>query len=262
MPKKKTAKKRGRPPGKKSKKATRKKGTSTPRGGRPYGVPTKEFSGRKTRVPVDRKGRKRAGWQPNSNQADTIEVSHRRALLAEGRAKGLTFRECQVYLAERGCVSKTGRPWTLDTLSRDAAAIERAWMDRALQERDKHKGRILAQLHLVLKQAFASGELENVLKSLKQEVHLLGVAAPQKVAHTDPSGEHESKPDRLVMSDMAQLSPEVLERLAQLGELLEGLSLTADSDDDHGAGAEGGELIEVDQFTFLEQERDDASEEE
>lgn len=103
-------------------------------------------------------------------------IAGRRVRVAELLIRGHTRYEIQEIMAKEDYTNpSTGDPWTLYTINRDAQVIQKQWEKEALLRYDIHVSRILGQIRAVRKKAWESEDLNTVLRTLDQEVKLLGL---------------------------------------------------------------------------------------
>ena len=108
-------------------------------------------------------------------------VAHRRELVARYRIRGLTMREIVERLAEEYPNPQTGEPFVLSTVKDDCHALDREWRERTAASMDEHKARVYQELQAVKRAGWNAEDLGVVLRALKQEAVLLGLAAPRQV---------------------------------------------------------------------------------
>jgi len=96
----------------------------------------------------------------------TVNEHTRQLRVAQLHLRGLTPGEVALALAQAGV------PATIDIVCRDIELLEQVWaMD--VRGSARHKGRVLAEIREMRRAAWAAGDFEAVLKSLKQEADLL-----------------------------------------------------------------------------------------
>lgn len=116
----------------------------------------------------------------NIPRADTIAIRHE--MVAQLRLRGLTLREIQRVLSERGIVNnKTGKPISLTTIKFDVDMLRERWRSEALKDTSEHMARQLAEIEQVRRKAWADGDMPIVLRALELEMKLLGTAAPERI---------------------------------------------------------------------------------
>jgi hypothetical protein len=107
-------------------------------------------------------------------------------------AMGRTIREIVQDLPPMGEIdAATGLPWSHGTVVNDYKAIRQEWRDAHKAELDEHRAEQLATLREHRRQSWGAREFAEVRQSVLAEMKLLGTAAPEKTALTDPTGEHE-----------------------------------------------------------------------
>lgn len=116
-------------------------------------------------------------------------IEARRRQVAALALRGYSQREIQTALPGAGSVNPaTGLPWSLGIINADMKALERDWKEAALADVDEHKARQLAEIREVRRKAWATGDLNNVLKAMQQERDLLGTDAPVRRELSGPNG--------------------------------------------------------------------------
>jgi hypothetical protein len=95
---------------------------------------------------------------------DTVDL--RRLRVASLHLRGLTPGEIQAALQTSALASD------LETICADLTFLERVWTTEA-QAAPRHKARVLAELREARRAAWAAGDLQKVLESLKDEADLL-----------------------------------------------------------------------------------------
>jgi hypothetical protein len=116
-------------------------------------------------------------------------IDYRRQQVAQLRLRGCTQREIVEELASSTVRNhETGEPWSLSTINRDLEVLESEWREQASQAIQAHRARLLAELREVRRIAWSKGNLDVVLRGIKQETDLLGVAVPPTfhLHHTTP----------------------------------------------------------------------------
>ena len=102
--------------------------------------------------------------------------SGRRAKVAECLVKGMTRYEITEELAAAGHINpRTERPWGVSTVRSDVKKIREKWEAEVRLHYDIHVSRILGQIRAVRKAAWNEIRLGVILKTLEQEVKLLGL---------------------------------------------------------------------------------------
>lgn len=117
--------------------------------------------------------------------ADRAIAEERRTHVARYRLQRLSVREIAERLAVDGLRNPTtSQPWDHATVHRDCRALALEWRRDALADTARRTGEVLAELREVRRQAWAAGDLNVVLRALKQEAELLGLDAPTRVDFT------------------------------------------------------------------------------
>lgn len=103
-------------------------------------------------------------------------ISARRAVVAECIVKGMSKYEIRDEVTARGILNpSTGEPYGPETIRSDTKRIQELWEQEVKLHYDIHVSRILGQIRAVRKQAWAELKLDVILKTLEQEVKLLGL---------------------------------------------------------------------------------------
>ena len=102
-------------------------------------------------------------------------IEMRRQMVASGRAQGLSVREIVRALEDKLPNPKTGKAWSIGSIQGELTALEKEWKQRAAQEIDDHKGRLLAELHEVKRHAWRDKNFKAILGAITRELALLGV---------------------------------------------------------------------------------------
>src|SRR5262245_19119697 len=106
-------------------------------------------------------------------------MAHRRRVVAQLMVRQLSQRELVDQLAELQQVNpKTRQPWDVATINHDIRALKEQWHQEAMGSVSEHIGQRLMELSAVKRQAWADGDLNAVLRAIKQESELLGLEAP------------------------------------------------------------------------------------
>ena len=90
----------------------------------------------------------------------------RRLRVAALHLRGLSPLEIQVALAQGGAA------WPLETICGDLAFLEQVWATE-VRRGAQQPARVLAELREARRAAWAAGDLDLVLRALKQEAELL-----------------------------------------------------------------------------------------
>ena len=108
---------------------------------------------------------------------------NRRAKVAELLVKGNTINQIWEEMgADEDYRNLKGRPWGVAAISNDVNYVRKQWQKIAQLHYDIHIGRLMGQIREVRKTAWARDELPLVLKTLEQEIKLLGL---DKASKTD-----------------------------------------------------------------------------
>lgn len=144
-------------------------------------------------------------------------VAARRLIVRTLRNRGLTQYEIANMMATKELMRNgeivaneyylinplTKEPFDRSTISRDLVAVRDEYRKLALQQHQEWVSDQLAQLDEVKREAWKRGDLQAVLKSLKQESELLGLDAPTK---TEIAGKDGGKVGiSLTVDDMSEL---------------------------------------------------------
>lgn len=127
----------------------------------------------------------------NSSRHSRTLILARRRLVARLLLRGMTQREIMDGLTASGSVNPdNGTPWSLGTVNSDVKALAREWASSAAGDVDAQRGRLLAELREVKRQAWTAQHpnLKAVMEAIKQERGILGVDAPQKLEVDIPPG--------------------------------------------------------------------------
>lgn len=106
------------------------------------------------------------------------EIDARRRMVAEFMLKGFALDAITDALAPHFRHPKSGKPYTRNAIYRDFVALRKQWREDAAADIAELRGRQLAELLLVRKQAWLEKDLDKVLRSLAQESKLLGTNKP------------------------------------------------------------------------------------
>lgn len=110
-------------------------------------------------------------------------VAHRREIVARLRIRGLSMREIVAALSRPGDSQllnpNSGEPFTLDTVKADCHSLDKEWRARTAREIDEHKAHVFITLQEVKRRGWQDGDMNVVLRALKQEAELLGLDAPR-----------------------------------------------------------------------------------
>ena len=104
-------------------------------------------------------------------------MDERRARISELIARGKTFRQIheELSLDENFRNPLTGRPWNIATIKSDVKVISTEWKKIAMLHYDVHVARLMGQILEVRKRAWEQDRLPVILKTLEQEMKLLGL---------------------------------------------------------------------------------------
>lgn len=120
--------------------------------------------------------------RPNGRQA---AIDERRTRVARLVLRKHTQREIVNELYEEQLRNPdTGQPYCLATVNRDIAALRKQWRANAAKNMAEAVGDHLAELREVRRAAWKSGELNVVLKSLRQESDIQGINSPTEIKHS------------------------------------------------------------------------------
>ncbi len=113
----------------------------------------------------------------------TLEVSERQKAISELKLRGLSTTEIFKQLPELGIIDKkTGKPWSIATISKDIEEIAFEWRKHSRQTIAEHKARLLAELQTVKAAAWAEDKLGVVLAAIEKECKILGLNSPEMLA--------------------------------------------------------------------------------
>lgn len=113
----------------------------------------------------------------------TLEVSERQKAISELKLRGLSTTEIFKQLPELGIIDKkTGKPWSIATISKDIEEIAFEWRKHSRQTIAEHKAKILAELQSVKAAAWAEDKLGIVLAAIEKECKILGLNSPEMLA--------------------------------------------------------------------------------
>jgi len=131
------------------------------------------------------------GGSPNNrggskaNRVNFEIIKARRRLVASLRLRGLSQYEIHAMFGKSELAGsknpKDGKPWSIGTVNADCQALERQWHAESLEDTNRLKAKVLAELREARRKAWQDGDLKWVLQSLKQECELLGLDAPTKI---------------------------------------------------------------------------------
>jgi len=108
---------------------------------------------------------------------------NRRARVTELLVKGNTLNQIWEEMdADPDYRNLRGKSWGITAISNDVKYVREQWQKIAQLHYDIHIGRLMGQIRQVRKTAWARDELPLVLKTLEQEIKLLGL---DKASKTD-----------------------------------------------------------------------------
>ena len=108
---------------------------------------------------------------------------NRRAKVTELLVKGNTMNQIWEEMdADEDYRNPKGKSWGMSAISNDVKYVRERWQKIAHLHYDVHIGRLMGQIRAVRKTAWAQNELPIVLKTLEQEIKLLGL---DKASKTD-----------------------------------------------------------------------------
>ena len=106
----------------------------------------------------------------------------RQNIVASSRARGMTIAAITSLLAEKGVINpRTEAPYCQQTISQDIKKIEERWKDNMMMNISDHRSRVLAELREVKSAGWSVGKLSVVLRSIEQEVNLLGLNELERI---------------------------------------------------------------------------------
>jgi hypothetical protein len=129
----------------------------------------------------------------------------RRQRVAELLCKGYTRSQISTMISEdpEFFNPDTGQPWGRNAVYEDSRYLRSKWQKAALANYDVHVSRVLAQIREVRRQAWKQMDFKTILRTLDQEVKLLGLDKAtkseidwreemRKAGVSDPSQEFET----------------------------------------------------------------------
>ena len=122
----------------------------------------------------------------NSNGWRNV-LETRRALVAPLLVRHMTERQITKALMQQGERNpENNEPWTRGTIHADIAHLLASWRTIAVEGISEAKGRVLAQIREVEREAWLARNYNLLLRALKDERELLGLDAPLKadIEHT------------------------------------------------------------------------------
>ena len=100
----------------------------------------------------------------------------RQSVVSSAKLRGMTSQEIVDFLVEKEIVNpRTGKPWSISTINGDVKEQENIWRNEMYANISDHRARVLAELRETKKAAWQGGKLSLVLRSIQQEVDLLGL---------------------------------------------------------------------------------------
>lgn len=87
-----------------------------------------------------------------------------------------------------GVVRPDGTPWSRGTVGNDLLAIKEEWKKRASESFDAHVAEMMASLDEIEAAAWASQNLDALLRSHDRRAKLLGLDRPQRKELSGPNG--------------------------------------------------------------------------
>jgi len=148
------------------------------------------------------------------NRSQSAIIDHRRRAVAALRLRGLTVREIEEALAERGIVNEKGsKPWSRGVIQNDLTALGEEWQKAARASTDELKANILAELREARRAAWAAKRYDLVLRALEDERKLYGLDAP---ARTELSGVGGAAIEVKLGDDLSKLTDEELDLLSHI----------------------------------------------
>ena len=116
------------------------------------------------------------------NRSKQDNVEQRREMVAQLRLRMLSMREIAVALERNGIVSPvTGRAYDVATIKRDIDALKQEWHESRNVNTDEHINRQFAEMQEIKRAGWAAKDPELALKTLREEMTLLGTKKPQEV---------------------------------------------------------------------------------
>ncbi len=118
---------------------------------------------------------------PRRYVPDHAIMDERRRRVAAMKAAGYTNRQVVESLKRSGFVNPaTGKPFSLNTVALDVLTLKARWQEEAGAAVSEHRARLLAELRLLKREAWAREDLREVGRVLDLEARLLGLNAPPK----------------------------------------------------------------------------------
>lgn len=115
-------------------------------------------------------------------RSDEHIILMRQNIVASCRARGMTIAAITSKLADKGVLNpRTKAPYASITISKDIKQIEDRWKDNMMMNISDHRSRVLAELREVKSAAWGVGQLSIVLRSIEQEVNLLGLNELERI---------------------------------------------------------------------------------
>ena len=129
-------------------------------------------------------------------------VETRRNRVRRLRLRGFTLTEIHTAMAKPGSKSyfpnpHSGQPYSLKTIQRDIEHIRAYSIQKASEDIDVIRARLLAEIQEVKAAAWSSNKLGIVLKAISDESKLMGANAPEVQQHNHNFGEEKSAKESL-----------------------------------------------------------------
>lgn len=104
-------------------------------------------------------------------------IDRRRQRVAELVVRHRTQREiCDTLAAEGFANPETGEPYSLGTVNADIKLLRAQWRRDSARDIQTHRSELLAELAAVKRAAWGDGDLQAVLRALKQQADILGLS--------------------------------------------------------------------------------------
>ena len=126
------------------------------------------------------------------NKKREIRTDQRRKIVASMllRAPKITQREIRDRLADEGFYNPdTKKPYALGTINADVKYLQEQWREEAQENIALWKGLQVEQINEVIREAWKSKDLNNVLKAIKMQSDIIGTNAALKLEHTGANAE-------------------------------------------------------------------------
>lgn len=118
-------------------------------------------------------------------------MAQRREMVARLRLRGLSQREICHALSHptKGIINpQTNKPYSIATINADCQFLVKQWQENMTAAEDTRLSRILAEIQEVRREAWRTGDLNILVRAIKQEVDLFGLEAPKKSEIAGPGG--------------------------------------------------------------------------